>query len=89
MTRADKMFEELGFDKEINSSVIFYNQKLDTPNPTTRTIVINDFSKTFEGIFTQSNIGGKGEEHFPLCISMKELQAIYEFCKEKGWLDVK
>ena len=85
MSKADKMFEELGYNKEINSGTIFYSQKLDTPNPTTRTIVINDFSKTFEGIFTQSNIGGNGEEHFPLCITMKELQAINEKVKELGW----
>ena len=86
MSKADEMFEKLGFDKEINSSVIFYSQKLDTPNPTTRTIVINDFSRTFEGIFTQSNVGRKGEEHFPLCISTKELQAINEKVKELGWI---
>lgn len=86
MSKADEMFDELGFDKEINSSMIFLNQKLNTTIPTTRTIVISGFSKTFEGIFTQSNIDRKGEDHFPLCMTAQELQAIYQYFKEKGWI---
>jgi hypothetical protein len=76
------MFKELGFEKEENSSVIFYTQKIKAPNYTERTIVINDYDRSFQGIFTQQNIGGKGVEHFPLCILPKELQAINEKVKE-------
>ena len=82
MSKADEMFKELGFEKEENSSTLFYTQKIKAPNYSERTIVINNYDRCFEGIFTQENIGGKGVEHFPLCIKPKELQAINEKVKE-------
>lgn len=82
---ADEMFKELGFEKSKNAKTLFYTQKIKAPNYTERTIVISDFSKTFEGIFTQTNIGGKGTEHFPLCMTMQELKAINKKVEELGW----
>lgn len=79
MSKADEMFEKLGFRRESNSSTIFYVQKIKEACYTERTIVINDCSKSFEGIFSQ------GGEHFPLCMNYKELQAINEKVKELCW----
>ncbi len=78
MSETDKLFEELGYEKIIdNFDTIQYE---------------------FEGIYMDNEIrfdlktrtiikeysNGESQE-----ISMQELQAIYQFCKEKGWLNVK
>lgn len=88
MSEADKMFEELGFEKEDeteNGGTIFYVQKIKQVIYEERIIVINDYGKSIQGIFKQQNVGGKGCEYFPLCITPKELQAINKKVKELGW----
>lgn len=72
----DKMFEKLGYEKIIdNDDTIQYE---------------------FEGIYMDNEIRFDLKERTIIKeystgesreISMKELQAIYEFCKEQGWLD--
>ena len=82
MSKADEMFEELGYKKKEEKNYIRYN----------------NFGNTYFGEIIDFDLKNKkfrltnktcqGNTHFRYG-SMQELQAIYEFCKEKGWLDVK
>lgn len=74
MANADKMFEELGFNK-IEDSKSFIKYK------STRDYAEIWFDKA-DKEFNCSN-----DEDEAIFVSMKELQAIYEKCKELGWLN--
>ena len=79
MSKADKMFEELGYKKEEEQNII-YTQKF--PNGE-KWICFekNSIAKSFFGVFEQAG------DRMPLIFDMQELQAINEKCKELGWLD--
>lgn len=85
MSKADKMFEELGYRKKENKEMGFleYTQK-DTAT--------SDLSISFEFVSKtiMCAIYKENEVHsIPLAINPKELQAINEKCKELGWFDEK
>lgn len=71
MTNADKMFEELGYIKHENNFGIYYHDKEDKWGEYTA-IVFDKEDKTL---------------HFEIYITMQELKAINQKCKELGWLD--
>jgi hypothetical protein len=83
MSKADKMFEELGYRKKESKKMGFleYTQK-DTA--TSDLCISFEFvSKTIMcAIFEKGIIDSRA-----LAINTKELQAINEKCKEIGWLD--
>ena len=73
MSKADKLFEELGYEKEeYNPDVIYYTSNiLDT--------IYFAFNKNTKKVcFIENNEAGD--------ISMEELKAIYLKCKELGWI---
>ena len=73
MSEADKLFEELGYEKEeYNPDVIYYTSNiLDT--------IYFAFNKNTKKVcFIENNEAGD--------ISMQELKAIYLKCKELGWI---
>ena len=73
MSEADKLFEELGYEKEeYNPDVIYYTSNiLDT--------IYFAFNKNTKKVcFIENNEAGD--------ISMQELQAIQMKCKELGWI---
>ena len=73
MSEADKLFEELGYEKEeYNPNVIYYTSNiLDT--------IYFAFNKNTKKVcFIENNEAGD--------ISMQELKAIYLKCKELGWI---
>ena len=73
MSEADKIFEELGYEKEeYNPNVIYYTSNiLDT--------IYFAFNKNTKKVcFIENNEAGD--------ISMQELKAIYLKCKELGWI---
>ena len=73
MSEADKMFEELGYEKEeYNPDVIYYTSNiLDT--------IYFAFNKNTKKVcFIENNEAGD--------ISMQELKSIYLKCKELGWI---
>ena len=72
MSKADEMFEELGYKKKVTSwkeddKVHFIDYDTDDTQ-------IQFFIEGKKLLVT--NI-----------LNMRELQAIYQFCKERGWLD--
>ena len=73
MSEADKLFEELGYEKEeYNPDVIYYTSNiLDT--------IYFAFNKNTKKVcFIENNEAGD--------ISMEELKAIYKKCDELGWI---
>lgn len=74
MTKADKMFDNAGFNKYELDTYVDYLHRNNTHAIT--------FRKDIKAVDSHSGIGSE-------FINMQELQAIYEFCKERGWLDVK
>ena len=77
MSKADEMFEELGFKKEESRGIIFYYQL----NYGDEKCGI-EFWKYHKEIYPVC----KGDEDEPISITMQILQAINEKCKELGWL---
>ena len=75
MSKADEMFEELGYEKSSKpfDSIKYYK---DDDNVFYFDYISREFHKSgeYDGM------------HEP--INMRELQAINEKCKELGWLDV-
>lgn len=78
MSKADKMFERLGYKKYTSDDCIMYMKDLFMI-----TFIISN--KTFITEYKQ------GDYEFPKIrpfeIGVEELQAINEKCKELGWLD--
>ncbi len=80
MTKADKMFDDLGY-KLISKTdeYIIYEKEDDKTYPYKIELCFNLKSK--------SVIKSCKLYNDRCWLSMQELQAIYEFYKEKGWLD--
>lgn len=79
MSEADKMFEELGYAKEFLVSILNDKQwGINYKNIRTETEII------FDEIDKEVCISDMDDES--IYISMQELQAINEKCKELGWL---
>ena len=80
MSKADEMFEELGYTKieQLNKVRIVYKHKKHKKN-----IVFFTLNKRI-GKENSNNVGVSGMYEW---FTMQELQAINQFCKEKGWLD--
>ena len=79
MSEADKMFEELGFTKEFLVSIANDEQwGINYKNIRTETEI------TFDEIDKEVCISDMDDQS--IYISMQELQAINEKCKELGWL---
>ena len=74
MSKADKMFEELGYTMRNGKEGIFY---CEYSNKKTEDIIQFWHDKTVS----------KYDEDEESYITMQELQAINEKCKELGWLD--
>lgn len=73
MSKADEMFEELGYIKE---SDYYYHSKEDAiKHKHIR------FSKNYRDVIVESKL------HFSYEITMQELQAINEKVKELGWYE--
>ena len=80
MTNADKMFEELFYKKTCD------DDKLIDYEYTARIMGDNLYTRiAFYKIAKLVKVAGK--YNMPSGISMKELKAINEKCKELGWLD--
>ena len=72
MSKADEMFDDVGFNKYEFDTYIDYLSRENSHAIT--------FRKDIKAIDSHCGIGSE-------YITMQELQAIYQFCKEKGWLD--
>lgn len=81
MSKADEMFEELGFKKieDTDKEVVYeYNATL-MGDKLTQTILIAKIGKIIFSYHKQSNE--------KMGIGIEELQAINEKCKELGWIE--
>ena len=87
MSKADEMFEELGYSNENQMSVDCIEYEKPDLNVQNKEyfIVLNLIDNTV--IKTLYDWGNDIE--YPSEITMQELQAINEKVKELGWLDVK
>lgn len=76
MTKADKMFEELGYEKDKNYSTDYKEKyKKDDDN-------VFYFYLKYKGLIKSGEWDGMCD-----CITIDELQAINEKVKELGWLE--
>ena len=80
MSKSNGMFEELGYKKKEEKNYIRYNNFGDIGFGK-----IVDFDLGHKK-FRLTNKTCQGNVHFRYG-SMQELEAIYQFCKERGWLD--
>lgn len=83
MSKADKMFEKLGYKKKENKELGFFEY-------TQKDTATSDLSISFEFVSKtiMCAIYEKGITHSrALAINTKELQAINEKIKELGWFD--
>lgn len=74
MSKADKMFEELGY--EVSNS-----EFVEELNTTTNTIVDNGYIKII--FYNNKTMSIDADD----ILNMQELQAINKKCQELGWLD--
>ena len=79
MSKADKMFKELGYEKELeNKDKVRYITLINEKND----LFIIEIWKLDKVIWiSPTNL------HYSTEIELEELQAINEKCKELGWLD--
>ena len=78
MSEADKMFEELGYEKDqITDEFINYSKKELKYNNSTKKYEICIYFNCYD-----KYLGIKNKQFF----SLKELQAIHTKCKELGWI---
>lgn len=77
MTNAEKMFEELGYTKVMKKTYDRYDRIEQVGTPTT-VLMVDRHEKTF----AKFSDGGYGAY-----ITIPELKAINEKCKELGWLN--
>lgn len=78
MSKADKMFEELGYRKKQKGQYIEY---IKVENSVKEEYAISFMMKT---VMATLYCGGYFKKSLPL--DMQELQAIHEKCKELGWV---
>lgn len=83
MSKADEMFEELGYEKKKQLDIyekvwgeLFYNIKN-----------MLNISFDYEGKLVSSYIKANDDIEEVAYITMEELQAINEKCKELGWIE--
>ena len=84
MSKADEMFEELGYKKYYNENVEEIEGKIVYIKRYTATDNIIEFDLVHQGIMVAED--SKYTLHAEY-FSVKELQAINEKCRELGWLD--
>lgn len=83
MSKADKMFEELGYKKEDYGYKLIYT-KTDSEEQENYIITIMLESKL---IFTEIDDGCDELERRCFGLQIQELQAINEKCKEMKWIE--
>lgn len=83
MSKADEMFEELGYEK-ITENYFNYMEYTKKENEDIQLVIsFNGTSKTtMASMYEKGNPKSRG-----LAITIQELQAINEKVKELGWLD--
>ena len=74
MSKADKMFEELGYIKKLCYGGFFFTKEVHEVISTKI-----QFDVLCDKMYIQRNYGE---------LNLKELRAIFEMSKELGWLDV-
>ena len=87
MSKADEMFEELGYcnKNQVFTERIQYEKTDESIHNIEYIIVFNfEYKEVLKVKYDWEN-----DKEYVSEISIPELQAINEFCKEKGWLDVK
>ena len=85
MSKADKMFEELGYKKDKEIDNLYCN--IIRPYKKQKDISFDDVAKDFVTItLTKYNEFGELENNI-IVLSIKELQAINQKCKELGWIE--
>ena len=85
MSKADKMFEELGFKKKLQLDI--YGKEWGILYSNSKSMI--NISFDYEGRLVCVYIITNDNKEQPAYCTMQELQAINEKCKELGWLDVK
>ncbi len=76
MRKADKMFDKLGYEgSKVNNTVGYINEK-----GSEFILFISEIGQPKKICIHRDNT------EYP-AMSIQELQAIYQFCKERGWLD--
>lgn len=73
MSKADEMFEELGYVEKFKNHCEDLMFRKDSSRQMGKTIKFYNMKKTIE--------------IYPFSISMQELQAINEKCRELGWIE--
>lgn len=76
MSKADEMFQELGYKKK-NLDIVFLRFWEEWEN--------KDLEKTFSFNTEYETLDVTDENEYG--ITMQELQAIYQKCKELGWIE--
>lgn len=78
MSEADKLFEELGYEKqiEVNHCGISYKKRLE-----------NGKIRYIEFIETESFVIARDNYYEYIYLHMEELKAINTKCKELGWIE--
>ena len=79
---ADEMFEELGYEIQVENGFILYNKILEI-NDEYKVIVFN-VKKALVDIRTDDNFN---LQVITTVLNMQELQAINKKCKELGWIE--
>ena len=79
MSNAEKMFEDLGYEKENYFSVSSKQWGIGYKEPKTSAEIIFDLQDKEVCV-------GSYEVNEPIFIGMQDLQAINEKCKELGWI---
>ena len=80
MTNADKMFEELGYKKVKDS-------KLEVVYKDEETLLGDKFCITIAFYKISKRVQTYDEKNKSLAVTIPELKAINQKCKELGWLD--
>jgi len=83
MSKADEMFEKLGYKKVTKN---FYNYLEYTKKENEYTTLAISFEGNSKTAMASMYINGNKYSR-SLAITMQELQAINEKCKELGWLE--
>lgn len=87
MTIADRMFNKLGYTKRVNGDTITYKKKYEIYDAF---IIFQGEFETIECEIVFNNADDVlvlSSRKKALSFNAKKIQAIYEKCKELGWLD--
>ena len=85
MSKSDEMFEELGYcnKNQVSADCIEYEKPDKKVHSKEYFIVLDLTNKTVVKV----RYDWENDEEYLSEITLQELQAIYQFCKERGWLD--